>query len=274
MTHWLPMSDLIITGIQANLVWENPEANRRMLESTMAAITEPTQLLVLPEMFSTGFTMHAVELAETMDGPTIQWMRAMAKQHRFILTGSLIIREGDAVFNRLLWVLPTGDIGYYNKRHLFAFAGEHEQYTAGQQRFIASVNGWKVNLQICYDLRFPVWSRQQLQKTEQGLMPEFDLLIYVANWPERRSHAWKSLLVARAIENQCYVLGVNRVGTDANQIAYSGDSMLVGPLGDMIHQVTQTESTFTCTLQKAELDSIRRSFPFLRDADSFSIFPD
>jgi predicted amidohydrolase len=170
--------------------------------------------------------------------------------------------------------LPTGDIGYYNKRHLFAFAGEHEQYTAGQQRFIASVNGWKVNLQICYDLRFPVWSRQQMHKTEQGLTPEFDLLIYVANWPERRSHAWKSLLVARAIENQCYVLGVNRVGTDANQIAYSGDSMVVGPLGDMIHQVTQTESTFTCTLQKDELDSVRRSFPFLRDADSFSIFPD
>lgn len=268
------MSELTVTGIQANLVWENPEANRRLLESKIAAITEPTQLVVLPEMFSTGFSMRADELSETMDGPTVEWMRSMSKQFRIVLTGSIIIREGAAVFNRLLWVLPNGEIGFYNKRHLFAFAGEHEQYTAGDQRFIASVNGWKVNLQICYDLRFPVWSRQQMHKTEKGLMPEFDLLIYVANWPERRSHAWKSLLVARAIENQCYVMGVNRVGTDANNITYSGDSMLVSPLGDIIHQVTQNESTFTCQLQKAELDSVRHSFPFLRDADSFTVSPD
>jgi omega-amidase len=260
------MSELLVTLVQAKLHWEDKQANLQMLEQQIQNIGQPTQLVVLPEMFSTGFSMQPEKLAETMEGPSVQWMRSMATKHKIILTGSLIIEEVGQYFNRLIWMLPNGTHGHYDKRHRFAFAGEDQHYSNGNKRLIASVNGWKINLQICYDLRFPVWARQQV--TDQ---PEFDLLIYVANWPERRSHAWKSLLIARAIENQCYVIGVNRVGEDGKGISHSGDSMIIDPLGEVLFNKTQEACTHTIALNKTLLEEVRIKFPFWKDADPFQI---
>ncbi|MDD2792404.1 MAG: amidohydrolase [Sediminibacterium sp.] len=260
------MNTLSVTMIQSNLHWENKAANLQQFEEKIASIQQPSQVVVLPEMFSTGFSMKPAELAETMDGPTVQWMKRIAAQHKIILTGSLIIEADQQYYNRLLWVLPNGTVGTYDKRHRFAFAGEDRFYTAGNKRLITSVNGWKFNLQICYDLRFPVWARQQ---TEDA--PEYDVLLYVANWPERRSHAWKSLLIARAIENQCYVIGVNRVGKDGNDIEHSGDSMLVDPLGEVLFTEAGSEVIITHLLDKSKLTEVRRRFPFWKDADHFNI---
>lgn len=260
------MSQLLVTLIQANLQWEDKAANLQMLEEQIQHIGQATQLVVLPEMFSTGFSMQPEKLAETMDGPSVQWMRSMAIKHKIILTGSLIIEEAGQYFNRLIWMLPNGSHGHYDKRHRFAFAGEDQHYSNGNKRLIASVNGWKVNLQICYDLRFPVWARQQT--TDQ---PEYDLLIYVANWPERRSHAWKSLLIARAIENQCYVIGVNRVGVDGKGINHSGDSMVIDPLGEVLFSKAQEACTHTIALNKSTVEEVRSKFPFWKDADPFQI---
>ncbi len=244
-----------------------------MLQQKIASIKEKTQLVVLPEMFSTGFSMQPELLAETMDGPTVQWMREMAAIHRIILTGSLIIREGTDYFNRLIWMLPNGQYGLYDKRHRFAFAGEDQHYTAGNKRLIASVNGWKINLQVCYDLRFPVWARQNpaAASPELPAQPEYDLLINVANWPQRRSLAWKTLLQARAIENQCFIVGVNRVGVDGNGIDYSGDSMVIDPLGEILYHKADEEAIHTLSLHKTALEAIRQKFPFWKDADAFRI---
>ncbi len=261
------MSSLTITTIQTALHWEDKKANLQMLEEKIMGIEERTELVVLPEMFSTGFSMKPAELAETMDGETVQWMKRVAAQKKIILTGSLIIKEQDNYYNRLVWMLPNGLHGVYNKRHRFAFAGEDKEYTAGNKRLIASVKGWKINLQVCYDLRFPVWARQQSQP--EG--PEYDILIYVANWPEKRSHAWKTLLQARAIENQCYVIGVNRVGNDGNEIYHSGDSMVIDPLGEVLYYKKDDEDVHTITLQQEQLDVIRAKLPFLKDADGFMI---
>lgn len=263
-------STLIVTVIQTNLHWENRTANLQMLEQKILSISEKTELVVLPEMFSTGFSMKPEMLAETMNGKTMQWMKKIAAQKKIILTGSLIIKENGNYFNRLVWMMPNGQCGFYDKRHCFAFAGEDKSYTAGTKRLIASVNGWKVNLQVCYDLRFPVWARQQQQSGE----PEYDLMIYVANWPEKRSHAWKTLLQARAIENQCYVIGVNRIGNDGNNIYHSGDSIIVDPLGEILYTKKDQEDIFTTTLEKTHLQTIRDKFPFLRDADGFMILKD
>jgi omega-amidase len=251
------------------LHWEDKEANLKMLEEKISSIKERPQVVVLPEMFSTGFSMKPEQLAEKMEGPTIQWMKKIAAEKKIILTGSVIIEEAGAYFNRLLWMLPNGQYGQYDKRHLFAFAGEDQHFAGGTQRLIASVNGWKVNLLVCYDLRFPAWARQQFDR-DQGF--EYDVLIYVANWPERRSTAWKTLLQARAIENQCYVIGVNRVGKDGNDIYYSGDSMVIDPLGEILYQKAQEEDVFTITLDKEHLQQVREKFPFWKDADSFEIF--
>ncbi len=239
-----------------------------MLEQKINSIKEKTEIVVLPEMFSTGFSMGPKPLAETMDGETVQWMKRIATEKKIILTGSFIAEENGNYFNRLLWMLPNGQYGVYDKRHRFAFAGEDEQYTAGTKRLIASVKGWKINLLVCYDLRFPVWARQS------GETPEYDVLIYVANWPERRVHAWKTLLQARAIENQCYVVGVNRVGEDGNRIHYSGESMVIDPLGEVLYTKKDVEDIFTVTLDRDHLDSIREKFPFWKDADSFQIMND
>jgi omega-amidase len=275
------MSLLTITTIQTNLHWEDKAANLRMLEEKINGIQEKTELVILPEMFSTGFSMQPQLLAETMQEETVAWMKRMAAAKKIILTGSIIIEEAGKYFNRLVWMLPNGEFGYYDKRHLFAFAGEDKEYTAGTNRLIASVKGWKINLQVCYDLRFPVWARQAasppnpLSRGEEELAPsknpEYDLLIYIANWPERRSTAWKTLLQARAIENQCYTVGVNRVGNDGNNIYHSGDSMITDPMGEVLYHKKDEEDIFTVTLDKTNLNTIREKFPFLRDADDFSI---
>lgn len=262
------MSSLTITTIQTDLVWEDKTANLERLQEKINAIEERTEIVVLPEMFSTGFTMQPQLFAETMEGETIEWMRRMASDKRIVLTGSIIIKEDDRFYNRLVWMLPNGEYGYYNKRHLFAYAGEDQHYAAGNKRLIASVKGWKINLQVCYDLRFPVWARQQLSDKSS---PEYDVLIYVANWPERRSHAWKTLLCARAIENQCYVVGVNRVGVDGKKINHSGNTLIIDPLGEVLYHKADEEDIFTITLEKERLDEIRTKFPFWKDGDHFKI---
>ncbi len=264
------MSRLLVTIIQTALSWEDKAANLAMLEEKIGSI-EKTEIVVLPEMFSTGFSMQPEKLAETIDGPTVQWMTTIAAQKRIILTGSIIIKEEENYYNRLVWMLPNGQYGFYNKRHLFAYAGEHDHYTPGNKKLVASVKGWKINLQVCYDLRFPVWSRQTPPAEDEESTGLFDVLIYVANWPERRIHAWRSLLMARAIENQCYVIGVNRVGDDGNGIYHSGDSMIIDPLGETLYHHQHTEDIFTILLSKDHLDSVRSRFPFWKDADSFKI---
>lgn len=257
---------LNVTLVQPDLIWEDKTANLARFTDKIRALPPGCEVVVLPEMFSTGFSMNPDKLAETMEGETVRWMKAMAAEKRIILTGSIIIGEGGQFFNRLLWVLPDGNMGMYDKKHLFAFAGEDQHYAAGDRRLIASVKGWKVNLMVCYDLRFPVWSRQQA-----GGDAEYDVLIYVANWPERRNTAWKTLLRARAIENQCYVVGVNRVGNDGNGIGHSGDSMVIDPMGEIIYEKTSTEDIATVTLDRQVLETTRGKLPFLRDADPFMI---
>jgi omega-amidase len=254
---------LNISLIQPDIVWEDKQANFAQYEKLISGIEAKKEIVVLPEMFSTGFSMAPEKLAEPMDGTSVQWMKDMAAKYRCILTGSLIIEEEGNYYNRLLWVQPDGKTGQYDKRHLFAYAEEHEHYAAGTKRLIAQVKGFKICLLICYDLRFPVWARNQNE--------EYDVLIYVANWPKRRSLAWKTLLQARAIENQSYVIGVNRVGTDAKDIEYSGDSSVFDPLGEPIWQNTGDVTTHTVTISKEELTEVRSQFPFLKDADKYLI---
>ncbi|MBC7626778.1 amidohydrolase [Ferruginibacter sp.] len=261
------MSSLTLTIIQTDLSWENKAANLQRLKEKIEAMDERTEIVVLPEMFSTGFTMVPELFAETMEGETVAWMKEMAENNKIIITGSLIIEEDGQYFNRLIWMLPNGQTGHYDKRHLFGYGDEDKHYTPGNKRLIASVKGWRINLQVCYDLRFPVWSRQQYVSMES----EYDLLIYVANWPERRSHAWKTLLCARAIENQCFVAGVNRVGKDNKNVYFSGDSLVIDPLGQVLYHMPDAEDVFTITLQKEEVDKVRTQFPFWKDADAFTI---
>ncbi len=261
------MNNLKITTIQTNLIWEDREANLAMLSEKIDAL-EQAEVVVLPEMFSTGFSMRPEALAETMDGQAIGWMKKWAAQKKIILTGSLIIEEEGQYFNRLVWMQPDERYGYYDKRHLFAYAGEHQHYTPGHKRLVAQVKGWRILLLTCFDLRFPVWSRQQVANGK----PEYDAIIYVANWPDRRSLAWRTLLQARAIENQCFVIGVNRTGEDGNGIHHSGYTSVVDPLGEILYQVKDLEETMTLTLLIETLQTTREKLPFWKDGDSFSIF--
>lgn len=261
------MSALSITTIQTNLIWEDKAANLYALEQKINSIQDPTEIVVLPEMFSTGFSMQPSLFAETMEGETLNWMKKVSTQNKIILTGSIIIEEEGKYYNRLIWMLPNGEYGYYDKRHLFAFGQEDKFYNAGNKRLIAEVKGFKINLQVCYDLRFPVWARQQ---NKSGGM-EYDVLIYIANWPEKRSHAWKTLLCARAIENQCYVVGVNRVGTDGNNIYHSGNSLVIDPLGQVLYHMPDDEDVNTVTISKDYLNEVREKFPFWKDGDGFSL---
>jgi omega-amidase len=274
------MSSLTITLIQTNLHWEDKGANLEMLSKKVESIKEKTEVIILPEMFNTGFSMKPETLAEHMNGETVQWMKNIAAEKKVILTGSIMVTDpstkaqGDNNFyNRLIWMLPNGEYGFYDKRHLFAYGNEHTHFNSGNKRLIASVKGWKINLQVCYDLRFPVWARQSPFSggEDPGVRSEYDLLVYSANWPEQRIHAWKTLLTARAIENQCYVVGVNRVGDDGPGIHHSGESMIIGPLGEIIYSKKDDEDIFTYTLEKERLAEIRNKFPFLNDADSFII---
>ena len=254
-------SQLHITLVQPDIVWEDKSANLQQYEHMIAGIKGDKHIVVLPEMFSTGFSMDAERMAEPMNGPTVTWMATMAVKHRCIITGSLIISEEGNYYNRMLWVQPDGSIGCYDKRHLFAYAGEDKHYTSGEKRLIAQVNGWRINVMVCYDLRFPVWARNQGE--------EYDVLLYVANWPEPRSLAWQTLLQARAIENQCYVAGINRVGTDGKGFKYAGESSVFGPLGETIWQAGNEVICKTVTADKETLIKVRSTFPFLNDADKF-----
>lgn len=274
------MSSLTVTLIQTNLHWENKKANLEMLQRKIESIKENTEVVILPEMFNTGFSMKPEIFAEKMDGETVEWMKKIATERKIILSGSVMIEgasenslDNKKYYNRLIWMLPNGEYGVYDKRHLFAYAGENDHFTAGTKKLIASVKGWKINLQVCYDLRFPVWTRQSPLSFGEGpgVRSEYDLLINVANWPDKRGLAWKTLLRARAIENQCFVVGVNRVGEDGNKIFYNGDSSVIDPLGEIIYEKNIVEDIFTCTLRKEKVTEIRTQFPFWRDADSFLI---
>lgn len=261
------MSSITLSLIQTKIFWKKKQENLQMLEEKINGISSHNEIILLPEMFNTGFTSEPVKVAETMDGTTVNWMRELAASKNVIIGGSLVIRDGEDFYNRLVWMLPNGEIGTYDKRHLFAYGGEGAKYTAGQKRLIASVKGWRINLQICYDLRFPVWTRQQMQGSE----PEYDLLINVANWPEKRQSTWSTLLKARAIENMCYVAAVNRVGIDGNNIVYKGGSVILDPLGNPLYEAEDREEIKSITLKKENLHQIRDQFPFLTDADQFLI---
>lgn len=246
------------------MAWEDKAANLRHYEDLIRAIPAPRQVVLLPEMFSTGFTMQPAPHAETMAGPTVNWMQETARKHRIILCGSIIIQERGHYYNRLIWMQPDGVFYHYDKRHLFTYAGEQKQYTPGNKRLIVQVNGWRICPLICYDLRFPVFSRNDAEAA-------YDLLIYPANWPEKRRTAWRTLLRARAIENQCYVAGINRVGVDGNGHPYSGDSAVIDPLGEVLWEGGREEEVHTLRLDKTLLTDYRAAFPALKDADSFRL---
>ncbi len=261
-----------ITLLQTELYWHDPIANRAMLEEQIAALPQSTDLIVLPEMFTTGFTMDAPAVAEPANLTTLRWLRQMAAQTGAVVTGSYVVREtgplGMQYANRLIWMQPDGQYDVYDKRHLFRMAGEDGIYTAGQQRIIKTWKGWRICPLICYDLRFPVFSRN-VSGTDEPFA--YDLLLYVANWPAVRRHAWNVLLQARAIENLCYVAGVNRVGTDGNGHAYSGDSALINFKGEVLFQQTGKPIAYQQTLSLDELNAFRQAFPANLDADTFTL---
>lgn len=250
--------------VQTSLHWENPDANRAMLADTLAPLAGQTDLVVLPEMCTTGFSMNAAALAEHMDGLTMRWMQTQAAKTGAVVTGSFICRDGDRYVNRLVFMRPDGGFQHYDKRHLFGLAGEHNMYSPGSERLLVEWMGWRICPLICYDLRFPVWSRQR--KAEP-----YDLLLYVANWPSRRGHHWRSLLPARAIENQCYVAAVNIVGADGNGHEYQGDSGVWDHSGQCLCQISGQTGVFTASLRLDDLRAYRRQLPFLEDADGFEI---
>lgn len=264
--------NLTVTLVQTSLHWQEIDANLEMLNAKLLSVKD-TDLIILPEVFTTGFSMDAPELAEEMDcSRAVAWMRQTAAAKSCVVTGSLIIAvhsrgsKGKKTFhNRLIWMNPDGTSQYYDKRHLFGFSKEEEVFTAGNEKLIVELKGWKICPLICYDLRFPVWSRNDING--------YDLLLYVANWPERRIYAWKHLLVARAIENQAFVIGVNRTGNDGNDIYHSGDSMVVNALGNILYHRQDEEDIFTMTLNYEDLKKVRETFQFLKDADSFSLNP-
>ena len=257
----MPSQQLHLTLVQPDIIWEDKKANYEQYERLLATHASRKEVVVLPEMFNTGFSMKPELFAERMDGEAVQWMRTMCSRYKCILTGSLMIEEEGNYYNRLIWMLPNGQYYHYDKRHLFGYAQENEHYTPGDKRLIVSVNGWKICLMVCYDLRFPVWLRNQNE--------EYDLLIVVANWPERRATAWRNLLMARAIENMSYVAGVNRVGTDGNDIHYDGGSIIFTPLGEALWEKKDTPEIHTVVLDKQQLGDVRNQFPFLKDADKF-----
>ncbi|MEO6168071.1 MAG: amidohydrolase [Chitinophagales bacterium] len=254
--------DLHITFIQTALHWENPVANLAMFSEKIFSVQEPADLFLLPEMFSTGFSMQPEQFADTMDGIAVQWMKQTANIKNAVICGSVMMKEHDKYYNRLIWMRPDGSCECYDKRHLFGLGEEHEHYTAGNKKLIVELKGWKILPLICYDLRFPVWSRNA---------EAYDILFYVANWPERRIQAWKTLLEARAIENQCYVIGVNRVGNDGNDIYHSGESSLIDPKGEVLIRESHHEQTYTFSLSYHHLNQIRETLPFLKDRDAFEL---
>jgi omega-amidase len=257
------MENLKVALVQTDLYWENITANLANLEEKLSTIEKGTDLIILPEMFNTGFSMNTALLAEPMNLTTFKWMKQMAEKTGAVVTGSFIVKQDGNNYNRLIWMQPNGDFDVYDKRHLFRMAGEHHHFSAGNKRITKVLKGWKICPLICYDLRFPVWSR--------NVDTEYDLLIYVANWPAVRSKIWSNLLLARAIENQSYVIGVNRVGEDGNGFPHSGDSAIVNYTGTTLVEVSNQEKIIYFELNKNDLTAFREKFPAHLDADSFEI---
>ena len=267
------MQNLRVSIVQGDSRWHDPVANREYYGGLMASLRGITDLVVLPETFTSGFSNDAIERAETMDGSTVAWLKQQAQQLDAAITGSVQIRTDDGVFNRMLFVTPDGALTHYDKRHLFSFAKEHTRYAAGKERVVVTWKGWRILLQVCYDLRFPVFSRNHFDAGQPGLA-DYDLALYVANWPSVRSYPWKTLLRARAIENLSFVVGVNRVGVDGNQLHYSGDSAVLDFMGQPLCEAADVEMVTTTTLQAAELIAHRQRFPALQDADAFVLSDD
>jgi len=261
------MQALQLTAVQADLHWEQPEANRQMLAEQLAAVTA-TDVIILPEMFSTGFSMNATALAEEMHGPSMYWMRQLAQAHDALVIGSLIIRVEDLYYNRCIAMDPYGLIATYDKRHLFRMMNEEASYDAGSSPCIITYKDWRINLQVCYDLRFPVWSRNRLD--ESGKLA-YDLLIYCANWPTARISHWEALLKARAIENQAYVVGVNRVGPDGNDVPFGGKSVILDALGKPLAAAEEQVQLVEASIEPEPLERYRKKFPTWKDADGFQI---
>jgi len=262
------MQDLKVTIIQSDIYWGDIPKNIENFEIQIRAIKEKTDLIVLPEMFSTGFNMKPQSSFETMEGDTVTWMSTMAHELDCVICGSLLIKENDCFFNRLIWMRPDGNISFYDKKHLFRFSGENNVYSEGKERVIVTLKGFKILLQICYDLRFPVWSRNRYNNGTYN----YDCIIYVANWPESRRYAWCTLLAARAIENQAYVIGVNRIGKDFNGTDHSGYSFILSPKGEIIKE-TEPYKNDVCSasLDKVGLDEFRKNFLAGADWDKFEI---
>jgi predicted amidohydrolase len=262
---------LTLSLIQTATRWHDPAANRLLFEAWLAQVPADTDLVVLPEMFSTGFTMASAEVAEDTAGPTLTWLGEQARLHDKTLCGSLVVAEEGGYFNRFVWMPPGGSRVFYDKRHRFRMAGEHLHYAAGSRRVIVECNGWRILPLVCYDLRFPVWLRNRRQGDAQNYEPEYDLLLCVANWPAARRLAWQTLLRARAIENLCYAAGVNVVGTDGNGVDYSGDSGVYGPEGQQLLDAASGAGVFTATLDGEALNAYRGGFPAWQDADEFEL---
>lgn len=255
--------DLTVTLIQSDLVWEKIAENLDRFQLKIESISKETDLIILPEMFATGFSMNPKQFAEIPEGKIHDWMKSMANKANAVITGSIIVKEESKYYNRLIWMNPDGSYQKYDKRHLFTFAGEDKHYDAGNKELTVDLKGWKIKTLICYDLRFPVWSRN---------INNYDILLYVANWPHRRSDAWKTLLKARAIENQSFVVAVNRVGNDNNYVEFSGDSVILSPKGEKISNIKPFEECIeTVTLSKREILGFREKFNVLADADKFNL---
>ncbi len=263
------MRDLTVALVQDATVWRDARANRELYGTRVLDLAGRADLIVLPETFLSGFSNDAIGDAETMEGAGIRWMLDLARETGAVLTGSLIVRAGSQVHNRLVWARPDGSLAHYDKRHLFRMAGEHERYAGGSERLIVEVHEWRVCPLVCYDLRFPVYSRNCFGATAQRL--DYDLLLYVANWPSPRRHAWRTLLRARAIENLAYCVGVNRVGVDGNQLHYAGDSVALDFLGEVIVEMGGDAGVVTARLSAERLAAHRERFPAWMDADGFEL---
>lgn len=269
-----------VTLIQTQLYWENTEKNLAHFDKLIASISEETDLILLPEMFSTGFSMHPKKTAVPANGNTLKWLQEKAKEKKAVVCGSVAVKDRENYFNRLFWVQPNGEFKTYNKRHLFRMAKEDESYKAGAKKLITQIGDWNFCPLICYDLRFPVWSRNRFGVKKAGVSNQqssngswdYDVLIYLANWPGARIYQWRQLLIARAIENQCYVIGLNRIGKDGNNYDYSGDSMVIGPKGEVVAETeANKEWITTVVLDKKNLEAFRENFPVGLDADGFTV---
>lgn len=251
-----------IAIFQTKLAWENPAVNRKFIEEYFLNEDETFDLFILPEMFTSGFTMNPSAVAEPMDGETMTWLKGLAKAKNCAITGSLVIKEDGNFYNRMVFIFPSGEVQFYNKRHLFTLAGEEKIYTKGTEKVIVNYNNWNICLQICYDLRFPVFARNA---------ENYDLLLYVANWPKPRITAWDTLLKARAIENMCYTIGVNRIGEDTNNLEYPGHSQVIDFLGNELLNCENELGILSCKLDKNLQTETRQKFNFLNDKDDFEL---